>query len=449
MKIAAIVLAAGEGTRMHSAIPKVLHPLAGEPMLKHVLRAVSALKPQPLVVVGPRGRKMLSALGPSKNYRYVEQRQPRGTGHAVLQTERAVAGKADMVLVIYSDHPLTTPQTIKRLIEAHQAEGAVLSFLAFHPSDPSGYGRVLRDDYGQVRAIVEEAAASEEEKKIGEAVSGVLVFDDSWLWPNLGRIKPNPKNGEIFLTDLISLALSQGQGVAAPLAEDNLEATGINTRLQLAQAEAVMRERVQKALMLSGVTILDPASTFIDTTVSVGPDTVILPATIIQGHTKIGSRCRLGPQTRIIDSSIGDGCTVDSSTLEEAILAEGVQVGPYSHLRPGTKLGKGVHVGNYVEIKESTIGDETQIGHFSYIGDAKIGKEVNIGAGSITCNFDGVKKQRTVIGDGAFIGSDTMLVAPVRVGRGAKTGAGAVVTHNLPPGSLAYGVPARVMKKKG
>jgi bifunctional UDP-N-acetylglucosamine pyrophosphorylase/glucosamine-1-phosphate N-acetyltransferase len=296
---------------------------------------------------------------------------------------------------------------------------------------------------------VEETAASEEEKKIGEAVSGVLLFNDSWLWSNLRRVKPSPRNGEIFLPELIALALSQGQAVAAPHAPDNLEATGINTRLELAQAEAMMRQRVLKALMLSGVTVLDPSSTFIDSTVSIGPDTVILPATIIQGHTRIGSTCRIGPHTRIIDSTIGNGCTVDSSTVEASVLEGGINVGPYSHLRPGTKLGKGVHVGNYVEIKEATIGDGTQIGHFSYIGDAKIGAEVNIGAGTITCNFDGMKKQRTVIGDGAFIGSDTMLVAPLRVGRGAKTGAGSVVTHNLPPGSLAYGVPARVVKKKG
>lgn len=392
---------------------------------------------------------MLGAIGPGKNYRYVEQRQPRGTGHAVLQAERAIAGKADLVLVLYGDHPLTTPQTLKKVIEEHEKEGATLSFLAFHPADPTGYGRVLRDDYGQVQVIVEETAASEEEKKIGETVSGVLLFNDSWLWPNLRRVKPNPRNGEIFLTDLIALALSQGQAVAAPHTPDNLEATGINTRLELAQAEVVMRQRVLKVLMLSGVTVLDPSSTFIDSTVSIGPDTVILPATIIQGHTRIGSGCRIGPQTRIIDSIIGNGCTVDSSTVEAAVLEDGINVGPYSHLRPGTRLGKGVHVGNYVEIKESTIGHETQIGHFSYIGDAKIGAEVNIGAGTITCNFDGVKKQRTVIGDGAFIGSDSMLVAPVRVGRGAKTGAGSVVTHNLPPGCLAYGVPARVVKKKG
>lgn len=447
MKLSVIVLAAGLGTRMKSQVPKMLHPLAGEPMLKHVLRAAEALKPERLVVVvGHEGKKIKEAIG--NRYDYVEQGGPRGTGHAVLTARRRMEGRSDTVLVLYGDHPLTTPETFREVISEHHKRNATSTFLAFQPPDPTGYGRVLRDARGEVRAIVEEAAASSEEKQIGEAVSGVLVFRDSWLWPNLEKVRPNPKKGEIFLTDLISMALAQGETVVAPQANDDLEAMGINDRAELAQAEAVMRQRALNRLMQEGVTIVDPASTFVDFAVKIGQDTVIFPWTVIQGQTRIGTGCRIGPQARIVNSKIGNGCIIESSTVEGAQLKDEVHVGPYSHLRPGARLGRGVHIGDYVEVKESRVGEGTHIGHFSYIGDATIGAQVNIGAGTVTCNFDGVKKNRTIIGDHAFIGSDTMLVAPLRVGQGAKTGAGSVVTHNLPPGSLAYGVPAQVVNKK-
>jgi bifunctional UDP-N-acetylglucosamine pyrophosphorylase/glucosamine-1-phosphate N-acetyltransferase len=300
---------------------------------------------------------------------------------------------------------------------------------------------------GRVRRVVEEVVATQEEKQLREAVSGVLCFKDAWLWRNLERVRPHPEKGELFLTDLISLALDDGERVAAPHARDEAEAQGVNTRIELARVEAILRERVRERLMLEGVTLLDPPSTFIDTSVAVGRDTTIYPGTLIEGQTTIGARCRLGPHARIRDSRLGDDCTVDASSIEGAILEADIQVGPYSPLRPGTHLAPGAHIGNYVEVKESSIGPGTHIGHFAYIGDASIGRAVNIGAGTITCNFDGVRKNRTVIEDEAFIGSDTMLVAPLTVGRGAKTGAGSVVTKDVPPGALAGGVPARLVRR--
>ncbi len=445
MGVSAVVLAAGQGTRMKSKRPKVVHPVAGEPMIKHVVRAVSALHPHRLVVVvGYGAEEVRHALG--EEYLYVEQEEQLGTGHALLEARGLLQGEGDTVLVLFGDHPLITIETLRMILDEHEREDAAITILTFHPSDPEGYGRILRDRAGRVVGIIEEEAASEEEKGIGEVNDGVLCFREGWLWPHLAKIEPGAK-GEYYLTDLLAQAVEEGEKVLAISPEDEEEALGVNNRIDLAHAEAVIRQRVRERLMLSGVTIVDPPSTLIDSTVQVGQDTVLHPNTILEGETTVGTDCVIGPGSHLRDSKVGDGCTILYSLVEGAVLEERVDIGPFSHLRPGTHLASGVHVGNFVEIKESYIGPGTKVGHFSYIGDATLGREVNVGAGTITCNYDGERKHRTIVEDHVFLGSDTMLVAPVKIGAGAKTGAGSVVTKDLPPGSLAYGVPAQVKGK--
>lgn len=447
MEVSAVILAAGQGTRMRSKRPKVVHLVAGEPMIKHVVRAVSGLDPHRLVVVvGYGAEEVRRALG--DEYLYVEQEKQLGTGHALLQARQLLEGQGDTVLVLFGDRPLITTKTLNMILAEHKKEGAAITILTFRPPDPTGYGRIRRDKRGQLVGIIEEEAASEEEKAIPEVNDGALCFREGWLWPHLEKIEPGAK-GEYYLTDLLALAVEEGERVLALSPEDEEEALGVNSRLDLARAEAVIRQRVRERLMLSGVTMVDPLSTLIDSTVQVGEDTVIHPRTILEGETTIGAGCAIGPGSHLRDTKVGDGCTILYSLVEEAVLEGKVDVGPFSHLRPGTHLASGVHVGNFVEIKESYIGPGTKVGHFSYIGDATMGREVNVGAGTITCNYDGERKHHTIVEDCAFLGSDTMLVAPVKVGAGAKTGAGSVVTKDIPPGSLVYGVPARVRRGAG
>jgi bifunctional UDP-N-acetylglucosamine pyrophosphorylase/glucosamine-1-phosphate N-acetyltransferase len=296
-----------------------------------------------------------------------------------------------------------------------------------------------------VIGIVEDDRATPQQKGIGEWNCGLYAFQSTWLWPHLAAL-PRSKNGEYLLTDLVAEAASKG-GVHAVVTHDPAPVLGINNRLHLAQAEAVLRQRIRERVMLGGVTLIDPPSTFIDAGVTIGQDTVVHPNSTVSGSTVIGKDCRIGPNSIIVDSTIGDRCRVVASVVEKATLEEGVEVGPFGHVRPESYLEAGVHLGNFTEVKKSRLGRNTRMGHFSYIGDATVGAEVNIGAGTITCNFDGVAKHRTVIGDGAFIGSDTMLVAPVEVGEGAVTGAGSVVNRDVPPGALAVGVPARIRRK--
>jgi len=394
-----------------------------------------------LLVVGNGADEVRRAVG--DQVIYVEQREQLGTGHAVLQARPLLEGRSETVLVCYADMPLLSAETLRRLLELHGEDKGPITMLTVEADDPMGFGRILRDEGGQVVGIVEEAVATEEQKAIRELNCGVYCFDNDWLWPHLAQLPLSPK-GEYYLTDLVAMAVAEGQVVAALKISDVTEVLGINDRTHLAQAEAVMRQRINKKWMLEGVTLLDPTLVFIEATVEVGQDTVIYPNTYLQGATTIGRQCRLGPNTIVRDSTVDDGCIIEASVIEGAVLEEGVDVGPFSHLRKGAHLAKGVHIGNFGEVKNSYLGPGTKMGHFSYLGDATVGREVNIGAGTITCNYDGQRKHRTIIEDGAFIGSDTMLVAPVRVGARAKIGAGSVVTHDIPPGSIAYGVPARV-----
>jgi bifunctional UDP-N-acetylglucosamine pyrophosphorylase/glucosamine-1-phosphate N-acetyltransferase len=441
-RLSVVILAAGQSTRMKSEVPKVLHPLAGKPMVQYSVETAAQLTTEkPLLVVGNGADEVRRVVG--DRVIYVEQREQLGTGHALLQARPLLEGRSETVSVCYADMPLLSVDTLRRLLELHAESKGPITMLTVEADDPMGFGRILRDEDGQVIGIVEEAVATDAQKAIRELNCGVYCFDGHWLWPHLTRLPLSPK-GEYYLTDLVAMAVAEGKAVEALTISDVTEVLGINDRSHLAQAEAAMRQRINKKWMLEGVTLLDPTLVFIDATVEVGQDTVIYPNTYLQGATVIGRQCRLGPNTIVRDSTIGDGCIVEASVVEGAVLEEDVDVGPFSHLRKGAHLAKGVHVGNFGEVKNSYLGPGTKMGHFSYLGDATVGEDVNIGAGTITCNYDGQRKHPTIIEDGVFIGSGTMLVAPVRIGAGAKIGAGSVVTHDIPPGSVAYGVPARV-----
>jgi bifunctional UDP-N-acetylglucosamine pyrophosphorylase/glucosamine-1-phosphate N-acetyltransferase len=445
MKIRSVILAAGQGTRMHSQTPKVLHPLLGKPMLQYMLDVVQGTThTMPVVVLGHGAETIGQAFAGKADF--VIQEPQLGTGHAVQQAEALLAGQADLVVVAYGDMPLFTPQTLSHMIQAQQTHAGPVTMLTMFAEDARGFGRIIRDERGWVKTIVEEAQATPEQLAIHELNVGLYCFAADWLWEALRKIRISPK-GEYYLTDLIDIASSAGLSVQAQVLEDGREGIGINTRVHLAEAEAILRERINRGWMLAGVTIVDPQRTYIEPDVVIGQDAVIWPDTYIQSGSEIGAGCVLGPNTIIRKSQIGARCKICASVVESARVEDEVEMGPYVHLRRGAHLGQGVHMGNFGEVKNSYLGPGTKMGHFSYIGDAQIGTGVNIGAGTITCNYDGEKKNKTEIGANVFLGSDTMLVAPVKLGEGAQTGAGAVVTKDIPPYTLAVGVPARPIRK--
>lgn len=442
MSLDVVILAAGQGTRMKSDLPKVLHPLGGLPMVLYSVAAAESVGDRPpVLVIGHGADGVREAVG--QRARYAVQAEQLGTGHAVAQAREQLEGQGQYVIVMYADMPLLSSETLQALYAAQQANrGGPLSMLTHVTDSPRGFGRIVRDAAGGVQAIVEAAEATPEQLAIREVNVGVYCFDAAWLWAHLGEV-PLSAKGEYYLTDLVGIAVGEGQAVNAIVVEDEAEVLGINTRVHLAEAEAALRGRITRRLMLAGVTIADPASTYIHAGVEIGRDTVILPNTYIWGQTAIGSGCTIGPNTLIRDSQIGDGCRVLSSVIESATMEDGVDIGPFGHLRSGAYLESGVHMGNFGEVKNSRLRRGVKMGHFSYLGDADVGAETNIGAGTITCNYDGKNKHKTVIGEGVFIGSDSMLVAPLNLGDGARTGAGSVVTHDVPAGGLVYGVPAR------
>lgn len=445
MRLSAVILAAGQGTRMKSRLPKVLHPILGKPIACYALEAAAQVtQSTPVMVIGHGADQVRQALG--NQAEYVLQQPQLGTGHAVMQAEPLLSGRTDLVLVIYADMPLLTGETLGNLVDRAQAHSGPVSMLTVISDEARGFGRILRDEEGRVRAIVEEAQATAEQLRIHELNPGIYCFRSTWLWEALKRIQLSPK-GEYYLTDLVGMAVAEGHPIQTFTVENPNEMIGINTRVHLAQAETWMRERINRRWMLSGVSMVDPTQVYIEPGVTLGQDTTLWPGTYLRGNTQIGEGCVIGPDTIIEDSTIGDSCTLLASVLEGALLEEHVEMGPYCHLRKGAHLCKGVHMGNFGEVKNSTLGPGAKMGHFSYLGDTMVGAKANIGAGSITCNYDGTHKYPTEIGEGAFIGSDTMLVAPVKVGAGAKTGAGAVVTTDIPAHTLAVGVPARVIKE--
>ena len=438
-----VILAAGQGMRMRSSLPKTLHPLAGRPMARWVLEAArEAGFRRCVVVVGPDSDDLRAALG--DEIEYAVQPAPQGTGHAVAQAREA-AGDAEQVLVLNGDVPLITAETLTRLAGAHEEQAADLTFLTARVEEVGEYGRVERDVEGRVTGIVEAPEREATASGPAEINAGQYCFRADWLWSHLAAVSPSA-GGEQYLTSLVPLAVQEGTALLPVLAGNSDEVGGVNDQVQLAQAETLLRERINRRHLLAGVSLIDPATTYIDCNVTIGGDTVVEPNTHLKGQTAVGKECRLGPNSTLRDAMIGDRCRIEASTVEEATLEEDVDVGPYSHLRPGSYLCAGVHIGNFAEVKNARLGRGVKMGHMSYIGDAEVGDETNIGAGTVTCNFDGREKQRTIIGKDVFIGSDTMLVAPVTLGDGARTGAGSVVTRDVPAGASAVGAPARTRR---
>lgn len=448
MNISAVILAAGYGTRMKSDLPKVMHPLLGRPMIDWAVRVVESLIQQPPVIVVGYGQELVRAFLGQRG-RYAEQQTLLGTGHAVLQALPQIGDNADAVVVTYGDMPLLTTATLHKLLALYvdtQADPALaLAMLTITRDNPQGFGRIARRADGSVAAIVEEVDCTPDQLAIRELNPGIYCFNAAWLRANLPLV-PKSAKGEYYLTDLVAMAAAQERRIVTADAPVE-DVYGVNNRVHLAEAEAILRRRVAERHMLAGVTIVDPNSTYIEDGVTIGAETTLWPGCILRGATQIGQRCTVGPFSQIIDSAIADECRIVYSVVEQARMDSGAEIGPFGHLRKGAHLGERVHMGNFGEVKDSYLGAGAKMGHFSYIGNAEVGANVNIGAGTITCNYDGVHKSKTVIGDNAFIGSDTMLVAPVTVGEDARIGAGSVVTRDVPAQATAYGVPARVRTK--
>lgn len=435
MRFRAVVLAAGKGKRMRSSIPKVLHPLLGKPMLDWVLGVVGELGPEEVVVVSSGDEALLGFLS-SRPVKVVVQEEPLGTGHAVMVAQAELEGYRGPVLLLYGDTPLIRARTLKRLLGHHLERGAVLTFLTVMLDDPKGYGRVLRDEGGRIFKIVEEADLKREEVK--EVNAGVYVVEADFLRGALRELKPLNAQREYYLTDLVEIGVTRGGKVEALLVDDPQEVLGVNTRYDLVRAQEVLRRRILWKWLEEGVTIEDPGTTWIEPEVTIGPDTVIKPFCFLRGKTSIGASCRIGPMVELLDTVLGDGVEVRfCSHVEGCEIAEGAVIGPFSRLRPKSFIGPRARVGNFVEVKNSVLGSGVKANHLAYIGDAEVGEEANIGAGAITCNYDGQRKHKTFIGPRAFVGSNVSLVAPVKVGEEATVGAGSVITKDVPPGSLA------------
>jgi bifunctional UDP-N-acetylglucosamine pyrophosphorylase/glucosamine-1-phosphate N-acetyltransferase len=444
-----IVLAAGLGTRMKSSTIKILHRAAGRPIIDYVLDLADGVCANPpVMIIGHQRDAVQQTVG--TRARFAVQEEQLGTGHAVLQaasTLEPAAGKR--VLILSGDVPLTRTETLRQLIDEHDRARNALTLLTMVLDRPASYGRIVRDAQGAVTRIVEAKDASDDEKRINEVNAGIYLFNGESLFDNLRNLSTNNAQGEYYLTDLLATLRDAGQRVGALVVDDPVEALGVNSRSDLAQVEGEIQRRVVEKLMADGVTFRNPSTVVIDSTVSIGPDTVIYPFVTIEGQTTIGSNCVIEPGAHLINVTIADDVHIKTGTVaEDAIIDAKAAVGPYAHLRPGTKLGRKVKVGNFVETKKAIFGEGAKASHLSYIGDADIGSDVNIGAGTITCNYDGVNKHKTTIEDGAFIGSDSQLVAPVRIGKGAYVGAGSTITKDVPPAALALSrTPQRIIEE--
>jgi len=435
MNLAAVILAAGKGTRMNSKLPKVLHTVCGSTMLSYVIDAAAGAGAEKTVVVAGYGADLV-AREVEGRAEVVFQTEQLGTAHALAQAGPCLKDFQGCLLVLCGDTPLIEAGTLVELVERHRASGVAATVLTAEMADPSGYGRVIRDGSGRVIKIIEQKDASPDEKLVREVNTGIYCFETAGLFEALGQITPANAQGEYYLTDIIGIYAGNGLAVGSVVLKNPMEVTGINDRVQLAEVERYMRGRVLEGLMRAGVTVIDPPSTFISRKARVGRDTVIYPFTIIEGDTVIGEDCIIGPGSRLVNTTVGTGVSIQNSIVIESHIGDNCSIGPFAYLRPDTRLGRGVKVGDFVEIKKSVIGDGSKVPHLSYVGDAEIGKRANIGAGTITCNYDGRKKWPTRIGDEAFIGSNTNLVAPVEVGDRAVTGAGSTITKNIPAGAL-------------
>ncbi|GEC06844.1 bifunctional protein GlmU [Streptomyces spinoverrucosus] len=438
---AVVVLAAGEGTRMKSATPKVLHEICGRSLVGHVLAAAGELKPENLVVVVGHAREQVTAhlAEVAPDVRTAVQAQQNGTGHAVRMGLEELGGAVDgTVVVVCGDTPLLTGETLKNLSRTHSEDGNAVTVLTAEVPDATGYGRIVRDPAsGAVTAIVEHKDASDEQRAIREINSGVFAFDGQLLADALKKVRTDNSQGEEYLTDVLGILREAGHRVGASVAGDYREIAGINNRVQLAEARRILNDRLLTAAMLAGVTVVDPASTWVDVTVSFERDVLVHPNTLLQGATHLGEGSEVGPNSRLTDTRVGAGARVDNTVSDGAEVGPEATVGPYAYLRPGTRLGLKAKIGTYVETKNASIGEGTKVPHLSYVGDATIGEHSNIGAASVFVNYDGEKKYHSTVGSHCKTGADNMFVAPVTIGDGAYTAAGSVITKDVPPGSLA------------
>jgi len=440
-------MAAGLGTRMKSRTPKLLHPLAGRPMIAFVVDAGrTATGRRPLVVTSPATAEVREALGDEVDYAL--QAEPRGTGDAVAAALGALPDDVDEVLVLTGDAPLLESSLLEELLEERRLDQAAIALVAVDAIDPGRLGRVIRDEAGTVERIVERKDATDEEIAVNEINSGLYAFDASWLRSRIGSLSPSPKTGELYLTELVELARADGRLVVALTVEDDGRLLGINDRAELAQAEWDLRTRINGEHMRAGVTMRDPSTAYIDATVTLAEDVTLEPNVTLRGATTIGEGTTIGAGSQIVDSTIGARCLVWASIVEASTVEDGARIGPFSHLRPGSHVGPDAEIGNFAELKNTRLGRGVRQHHMSYLGDAEVGDGTNVGAGTITANYDGQKKHRTTIGKRVFLGVDTMLRAPITIGDDAKTGAGAVVTKDVPPGKLAVGMPARIREPR-
>jgi len=432
------ILAAGKGTRMKSVQPKVLHPVSGLPLIEHVLRTADTLHPASVtVIVGHMADAVKAGLAKRMGLTFALQEPQLGTGHALLQVEPHLRGATGTLVLLSGDVPLLRAATLRALVDLHQTSGAAATVLTARVTQPRGYGRIVRDENGRIAAIVEEKDASDEQRRIDEINSGIYAFDLAPLFAALGSIGASNAQSEYYLPDLVRIYRARGDRVEALVLDDAREVLGVNSRTELAEVTAIMNRDRMDELMAAGVTIIDPASTWIGPDVIVGADTVVHPSVYLEGRTRIGRTCVINSGVRIVDSTLDDDAVVNNfCVICESHIASGAQVGPFAHIRPQSDVGENARIGNFVELKKTTVGKGSKASHLSYLGDASIGEHVNIGAGTITCNYDGTAKHPTVIEDGAFIGSDSQLVAPVRVGKDAYVAAGSSITEDVPAGAL-------------
>ena len=442
----AIILAAGKGTRMKSDLPKVLHKVAGISMLEHVFRSVSAIDPEKTVtVVGHKAELVEQVLAGQTDF--VRQTEQLGTGHAVMMAEPVLENLTGQTLVIAGDTPLITGESLKNLIDFHINHKNVATILTAEADNPFGYGRIVRNQHEEVLKIVEQKDASDFEQQIKEINTGTYVFDNARLFEALKNINTNNAQGEYYITDVIGIFRENGEKVGAYTLKDFDESLGVNDRVALATAESVMRSRINQQHMVNGVSFVNPHATYIDVDVEIAPEVQVEANVTLKGQTKIGAETILTNGTYIVDSVIGERTVITNSMIEESIVADGVTVGPYAHIRPGSSLAKDVHVGNFVEVKESSIGENTKAGHLTYIGNSEVGANVNFGAGTITVNYDGQKKYKTIIGNNVFVGSNSTIIAPVELGDNSLVGAGSIITKDVPADAIALGRGRQINKE--